>query len=89
MVDVARPPNGDIFGDVMRWNVGTMPSSFHQDRDLRGLRGIMWPGEGSSSQQDHSHLPAVILEPFLDPMCFDSPTRKLDVDSLAHAAYVA
>lgn len=84
MVDVARPPNGDIFGDVMRWNTGgIMPSPFPSGSgSARFARSYMWPGEASSSQQDHIHTSAVILEPFGSNVSFDSPARKPIADLL-------
>lgn len=86
MVDVARPPKGDIFGDVMRWKVGSVVASPFSSGSgsARFGRGHMSPGDSStSSLSDHNyHPPAIVLYPFGNNVSFDIPSRKPEPDYL-------
>jgi Gdp/GTP exchange factor required for growth at low temperatures len=81
MVDVARAPNGDIFGDVMGWTGTIHPSFPSGSGSARFARVHMSHVDGSTPE--HSHPARVFPQPFGPTVAFDLPSPKPTADYLS------
>jgi len=81
MVDVARAPNGDIFGDVMQWTGTIHPSLPSGSGSARFARVHMSHVEGSALE--HNRPARVFPQPFGPNVAFDLPSKKPAADYLS------
>ena len=81
MVDVARAPIGDIFGDVMRWTGTIHPSLPSGSGSARFARIHMSHSDGSTPE--HIRPARVFPQPFGPSVAFDLPSKKPATDYLS------
>jgi Gdp/GTP exchange factor required for growth at low temperatures len=80
MVDLPRPPVGDIFGDVMHWTYPSPTrSAAHRTQSIIVAREISPIGEAPTPTT--ARMPAIIVQPFGPGVLFDSPSRRSNRDS--------
>ncbi|THH14380.1 hypothetical protein EW146_g5939 [Bondarzewia mesenterica] len=71
MVDVKRPPRGDVFSEVMQWSTA-LTSPYSSSSASFSALSLHLPKEDN----DAPHSPAIIIHPFGSGVSFDSPSRR-------------